>query len=43
MKTYKSYSLRNIDLIPQLDKLSQSDKKGLNIVGTVLPFKTNSY
>lgn len=40
---YKSYTLRNFLEIPQMKKFSQSDKKAIEIVGNVLPFKTNNY
>lgn len=40
---YKSYSLRNYKDIPQIDKLSSAEKSAIEIVGTVLPFKTNNY
>lgn len=43
MNSYKSYSLRNYDQIPQLGKLSRIEKKAIEIVGHVLPFKTNNY
>jgi len=42
-KIYKSYSLRNYEEIPQINKLSDSDKKAIELVGNVLPFKTNNY
>lgn len=43
MNSYKSYSLRNYDQIPRLGKLSRTEKKAIEIVGNVLPFKTNNY
>jgi len=42
-KIYKSYSLRNYEEISQMNKLSDSDKKAIELVGNVLPFKTNNY
>ncbi len=43
MKNYKSYTLRNFEEIPQIKKLSAAEKKAINVVGHVLPFKTNNY
>ncbi len=43
MKNYKAYSLRNYGEIPQLNNLSKSEKEAIEIVGNVLPFKTNNY
>jgi len=43
MKTYKSYSLRNYIEIPQIENLSRGDKKVIEIIGSILPFKTNNY
>lgn len=40
---FKSYSLRNYNEIPPLHKLSRGDKDAIEIVGNVLPFKTNNY
>ncbi|MBN1111697.1 MAG: lysine 2,3-aminomutase [Bacteroidales bacterium] len=40
---YKAYSLRNFKEIPQIAKLSKEKIKDIEIVGRVLPFKTNSY
>jgi KamA family protein len=40
---FKSYSLRNYEEISQMTKLSKSDKKAIELVGNVLPFKTNNY
>lgn len=42
-KIYKSYSLRNYEEISQINKLSHGDKKAIELVGNVLPFKTNGY
>lgn len=42
-KIYKSYSLRNYEEISQINRLSDSDKKAIELVGNVLPFKTNNY
>ncbi|MGK9368485.1 KamA family radical SAM protein [Melioribacter sp. Ez-97] len=43
MRNYKSYTLRNWKELPQLQKLSDYEKKAIEVVGTVLPFKTNNY
>ncbi len=43
MGVYKSYSLRNFDQIQQLKDISKSEKRAIEIVGSVLPFKTNNY
>jgi KamA family protein len=40
---YKSYSLHNFKDIPQLHYLSDEQKFNIEVVGTVLPFKTNNY
>lgn len=40
---YKAYSLNNYFNIPQYEKLSKSDKLSIEVVGRVLPFKTNNY
>ncbi len=43
MRNYKSYTLRNWKELPQVQKLSDREKKAIEVVGTVLPFKTNNY
>jgi KamA family protein len=40
---YKSYSIRNYIEIPQMQKLSNSYNSAIEVVGNVLPFKTNNY
>ncbi len=40
---YKSYSLHNYDKIPQIQRLTREQKEAIEVVGRVLPFKTNSY
>lgn len=40
---YQSYMLHNFRKIPQLDKLNNELLKSIEIVGSVLPFKTNNY
>ncbi|RIH66275.1 lysine 2,3-aminomutase [Mariniphaga sediminis] len=43
MVEYKSFSLHNFREIPQMDYLSEEQKFDIEVVGTVLPFKTNNY
>ena len=38
-----SYSLHNFRTIPQMDLVSETIKKDIEIVGRILPFKTNNY
>lgn len=40
---YKPYSLNNFRDIPQLKKLSDQELFDIEVVGNVLPFKTNNY
>lgn len=40
---YKSYSLNNFREIPQIENLTEEQKFNIEVVGTVLPFKTNNY
>ena len=40
---YRIYALHNYRQIPQIEKLSDEDRFNIEVVGTVLPFKTNSY
>ncbi len=40
---YKSYSLHNYTKMPQHEILSPAIKKGIDVVGSVLPFKVNNY
>jgi len=40
---YQIYSLHNYRKIPQIDKFSEQDLKNIDVVGHVLPFKTNNY
>jgi KamA family protein len=40
---YKSYALHNFKSIPQVANLSPELVEAIEVVGTVLPFKTNSY
>jgi len=41
--TYKAYSLNNFRQIPQIEKLSEEERFNIEVVGNVLPFKTNNY
>ncbi len=40
---YQIYALHNYRQIPQIERLSEEDIFNIEVVGTVLPFKTNSY
>ena len=40
---YKAYSLGNFRNIPQMEKIPESAKKAIEVVGNVLPFKANNY
>lgn len=40
---YKSYGLNNFRNIPQLKRLSEEELFTIEVVGNVLPFKTNDY
>jgi len=42
-KILKSYTLHNYTSIPQISSLPEELKRDIEIVGRVLPFKTNSY
>lgn len=42
-KKYKAYSARNFKTIPQIQYLTEEEKKNIEIVGQVLPFKVNNY
>jgi len=43
MTSYKSYTLNNFKKIPQIEKLSKEQQFDIEVVGNVLPFKTNNY
>lgn len=43
MKVYKSYALANFRKIPQMESVDESLKFDIEVVGNVLPFKTNNY
>ncbi|WP_297098817.1 lysine 2,3-aminomutase [uncultured Draconibacterium sp.] len=40
---YRPYSLHNFRQIPQMEFLSEEQKLEIEVVGTVLPFKTDNY
>lgn len=40
---YKPYSLHNFRQIPQMEFLTEEQKLEIEVVGTVLPFKTDNY
>lgn len=40
---YKSYTLHNFRDIPQMEFLTEEQKFNIEVVGTVLPFKTSNY
>ena len=40
---YKSYMLHNYKNIPQIKSLSEASIEAIDVVGSVLPFKTNNY
>ncbi len=40
---YRAYTLRNFREIPQIQRLPEADKYEIEVVGRVLPFKTNNY
>lgn len=42
-KIYRAYSLRNYKEIPYVNLLSDEDIEAIEVVGRVLPFKTNNY
>jgi KamA family protein len=43
LMNYKSYMLHNFKSIPQVQNLSEELIEAIEIVGSVLPFKTNNY
>lgn len=40
---YNSFTLHNYKAIPQLSKLTPAQIEAIEVVGRVLPFKTNNY
>ncbi|MDU1903266.1 MAG: lysine 2,3-aminomutase [Dysgonomonas sp.] len=43
VKTLKSYTLHNYETIPQFSSVPDEIRKDIEVVGHVLPFKTNNY
>lgn len=43
MKRIRFYTLQNFRTIPQMESVSEVIKRDIEIVGRVLPFKTNNY
>ncbi|MCL2097783.1 MAG: lysine 2,3-aminomutase [Bacteroidales bacterium] len=43
MKKYQSYTLQNWKQIPQAASIPAEDRRAIEVVGHVLPFKTNNY
>lgn len=42
-KNYRAYTLMNYRSIPQISRLSAGQREAIEVVGRVLPFKTNNY
>lgn len=42
-RTYRTYTLHNYREIPQITSLAKEDIEAIEVVGRVLPFKTNNY
>lgn len=43
MRNYQAFTLTNYKSIPQISSLREEDREAIEIVGRVLPFKTNNY
>lgn len=43
VKKYRAFSVRNFRRIPQVEKLTEEERKNIETVGQVLPFKVNNY
>ncbi|MDR2286050.1 MAG: lysine 2,3-aminomutase [Prevotellaceae bacterium] len=43
MLYYKSYTLQNYRSLPQMSSVSKDDIEAIEVVGRVLPFRTNNY
>jgi KamA family protein len=43
MSEYKSYTLQNYKSLPQMSSVADEDIEAIEVVGRVLPFKTNNY
>jgi len=42
-RKYQAFNLFNYEKIPEISKLSAEDREAIEVVGRVLPFKTNNY
>ena len=42
-RKYQAYNLSNYGKIPQISKLNAEDREAIEVVGRVLPFKSNNY
>jgi len=42
-RKYQAFNLSNYRTIPQISQLSPEDREAIEVVGRVLPFKTNNY
>lgn len=40
---YRAYTISNFRKIPQVARLPERDKRAIEVVGTVLPFRSNNY
>ncbi len=40
---YQAYTLNNFKNIPRINRLSEEQIRAIEVVGTILPFKTNNY
>ena len=40
---FRTFQLRNLDAVPGIDRLSAEQRRDIEVVARVLPFKTNSY
>ena len=40
---YKAYALNTFRNIPQMERLSETERRAIEVVGNVLPFKVNNY
>src|SRR5690554_522161 len=40
---YRAFSVRNFRRIPQIENLTEAEKRDIEVVGSVLPFKVNNY
>jgi len=42
-RKYQAFNLTNYEKIPEISQLSAEDREAIEVVGRVLPFKTNNY